>query len=329
MDINYKILWFEDTEESFETLSRRTQRYVERKNLRCEIKRINGIDDFNISEYDLNSYEVLVVDLQLANSSKGFDVIQTIRASNYVNDILFYSSAGVGTLEAAMKEHRLEGVFLSERENRMFMEKIQKLIDKSVRRSENVINIRGIVMDETSEFDSQMNDIIRAAYDLISDEEKAGLRKYINKELLKPRAKDLTKLTEKYAPEADWSISDLLDEREFVSAMRSRLVNKILRLTAHDSFVHAVEQGSKYLPEVISAENGDLIFYEMYEKQVMCFRNKLAHVKQINAARPVLIGTINGTEYHCDSAFCTMMRQTLIKYQNWFNAVYAELERGE
>ena len=32
-----------------------------------------------------------------------------------------------------MKEYKLEGVFLSDRDNRIFMEKIKQLIDKSVR----------------------------------------------------------------------------------------------------------------------------------------------------------------------------------------------------
>lgn len=31
MDIDYKILWFEDTDEPYDTLSRRTKRYVEQK----------------------------------------------------------------------------------------------------------------------------------------------------------------------------------------------------------------------------------------------------------------------------------------------------------
>ena len=44
-----------------------------------------------------------------------------------MNDILFYSSAGVNTLEKAMKEYKLEGVFLSDRDNRIFMEKIKEI----------------------------------------------------------------------------------------------------------------------------------------------------------------------------------------------------------
>lgn len=327
MDINYKILWFEDTDESYDTLSRRTQRYVESKNLRCQIKRIYGVSDFDISQYDLNSYEVLVVDLQLSQGSKGYEIINAIRASNYVNDILFYSSAGVSTLEKAMKEYRLEGVFLSERDNRMFMEKIRQLIDKSVRRSENIINIRGIVMDETSEFDSQMKDIVLAAQSLMSLEEIGSIKKYVSKDLLKKKADDADKLLEKFPDSGDWEISDLLEEHEFTSMMRARLVNKVLGLKSNQQIQELIASCHDVLPELFAVPSGKFQFAKAYEDNIIVFRNKLAHVKQLNAKNPVLIGMINGTEYRCDSQFCTMMRETLIRYGHWFDAVYDKLEK--
>lgn len=327
MDIDYKILWFEDTDESYETLSRRTARYVNSKNLRCQLKRIYGVSDFDISQYDLNSYEVLVVDLQLSQGSKGYQIIEAIRASNYVNDILFYSSAGVSTLEKAMKEYKLEGVFLSDRDHRMFMEKIKQLIDKSVRRSENIINIRGIVMNETSEFDSQMKDIILAVQSLMSMDEVDSIKKYISKDLLKKKVSDASKLSEKFPDGGDWEISDLLEENEFTSMMRARLVNKILGLNSNQQIQELISSCREVLPELFAAPSGKFQFAKAYEDNIIVFRNRLAHVKQLNAKNPVLIGTVNGTEYRCDSRFCTMMRETLIRYGHWFNEIYDKLEK--
>ena len=154
MDINYRILWFEDTDESFDALGRRTKRYVESQNLRCTIDRLQGVSEFDSKKPDINSYEILVVDLKLSEESKGYSIIETIRQSNFVNDILFYSSDGVAVLESILKEHRLEGVFITDRKNDDFMFKIQQLIDKSIRRSENVINIRGIVLEPVHTIDN-------------------------------------------------------------------------------------------------------------------------------------------------------------------------------
>lgn len=327
MDINYKILWFEDTDESYDTLSRRTARYVEGKNLRCQIKRIFGTSDFDISKYDLNSYEVLVVDLQLSQGSKGYEIINAIRSSNYVNDILFYSSAGVSTLENAMKEYRLEGVFLSDRNNRMFMEKISQLIDKSVRRSENIINIRGIVMDETSEFDSQMKDIVLASQALMSPVEIDAIKKYVSEKLLVEKAKDATELLQKFPDGGKWEFSDLLEEHEFTSMMRARLVNKILGQKENQQIRELVEACRNILPESFVDSSEKFQFAKAYEDNIIVFRNKLAHVKRLNAKNPVFIGTIKGREYRCDSAFCTMMRETLIRYGRWLDEVYNRLEK--
>lgn len=327
MDINYKILWFEDTDESFETLSRRTERYIQSKNLRCQIKRVSGVSDFDISQYDLNSYEILVVDLQLSQGSKGYDVIEAIRACNYVNDVLFYSSAGVSTLEQAMKEYKLEGVFLSDRDHRMFMEKIKQLIDKSVRRSENIINIRGIVMDETSEFDSQMEDIILAAQLLMSPEEINSVKKYVSSKLLNEKADNATKMLEAFPDGGDWELSDLVKEHEFSSMLKARLVNKILGLSTNQQIKELVASCQDILPELFAVPNGKIQFARAYEENIIVFRNKLAHVKQLNAENPVFIGKINGIEHRCDSQFCAMMRERLIRYGRWFNEVYDKLEK--
>ena len=75
------------------------------------------------------------------------------------------------------------------------MEKIKQLIDKSVRRSENIINIRGIVMDETSEFDSQMQDIILASQSLMSPEEIHCVKTYVSTNLLKKKINDAGELS--------------------------------------------------------------------------------------------------------------------------------------
>lgn len=328
MDINYKILWFEDTDESYETLSRRTERYVVKKNLRCQIERVYGTSDFDITKYDLNSYEVLVVDLQLSHGSKGYEIIEAIRAGNYVNDVLFYSAAGVDTLERVMKDYRLEGVFLSERDNRLFMEKMRQLIDKSVRRSENVINIRGIVMDETSEFDSQMSDIINASKTMMTPAEVTTIKRYISTKLLQSKAEEIAELAAKYSADGEWSISDLLTEHEFNSMMRARLVNKIVNMQGNAHISRAVSQCTGILPEAFPTTGGKALFADAYDRNVIRFRNKLAHVKQLNAENPVVIGVINGTEYKCDAAFCAMIRETLIRYGNWFDAINDELVNG-
>jgi len=322
MDINYRILWFEDTDESFETLGRRTKRYVESQNLRCTIDRIQGASEFDSMKPDINSYEILVVDLKLSEESKGYNIIETIRQSNFVNDILFYSSDGVAVLESLLKEHRLEGVFITDRKNDEFMFKIRQLIDKSIRRSENVINIRGIVLDETSEFDTLMCDIITEVCSFITEGEIKALKKYMSK-TIQNYLKDVNKLSTAYADDGNWDISCLLLERDFNSMMKAKTLNYVLKSIDNGRIVQACNQNKALLPEVYN-ENS-ICFVEAYNRDILMFRNKLAHVKYTNTTTPALIGEINGKTYYCNKEFCAMMRDVLIKYGKWLTSIYNEI----
>ena len=83
-------------------------------------------------------------------------------------------------------------------------------------------------MDETSEFDSQMKDIILAAQTIMSESEILTVKKYIRQKLLKAKADNAKALFDKYSDAYSWELSNLLEEHEFTSIMRARLVNKIL-----------------------------------------------------------------------------------------------------
>ncbi len=45
------------------------------------------------------------------------------------------------------------------------------LIDKAIRRAENLINIRGIVMDTTSGFDNKIRDLVSIMWPVLGDKE--------------------------------------------------------------------------------------------------------------------------------------------------------------
>lgn len=318
MDITYKILWFEDTDEWFETLGRRIQRYIGNKNLLCQIDRIYSVDQFDLSKYNMQEYDMFIVDLRLADSGTGTHIINTIRNADYVNDILFYSSEGAEQLSEILKENRMEGVFITDRNHKSFMSKAERLIDKAVRRAENIINIRGIVMDETSEFDNQMGEFIYAAFQKMSPQEQCSIKDYVNG-LLAKKEEDTISFIKRYSSKTEWSVSDVLCENEFTSMMRAKLLNYILNM--NNELIHRInEQGQQILPELYTGKK--VKFVAKYDKEILWFRNHLAHVKKLNAGTEILIAERDGKQYFCNEEFCTMMRAKLIQYRDWFNTVY-------
>lgn len=116
-----------------------------------------------------------------------------IRNGNFLNDILFYSSHGFDIINQVMKREGLEGVFLADRNNGEFIEKVQLLIDKAIRRAENLINIRGIVMDTTSGFDNKIRDLVSIMWPVLGDKE-AEIANNIKKKILKDNIKTAERL---------------------------------------------------------------------------------------------------------------------------------------
>ena len=133
MDLTFRIIWFEDVDEWYNTTSRRVSRYIKNKNFKVDIMRIKKASDFDLTEYQLQNYDLLIIDYDLekiyekdcVKSIYGTDIIHMIRNGNFLNDILFYSSHGFDIINQVMKREGLEGVFLADRNNGEFIEKVQ------------------------------------------------------------------------------------------------------------------------------------------------------------------------------------------------------------
>ena len=62
MDLTFRIIWFEDVDEWYNTTSRRVSRYIKNKNFKVDIMRIKKASDFDLTEYQLQNYDLLIID---------------------------------------------------------------------------------------------------------------------------------------------------------------------------------------------------------------------------------------------------------------------------
>ena len=317
MSLDYNILWIEDTDASFGTYSRRTRSYIEDKNFRCDIKWLKNKGEFNQSDIDVKNYDLIIVDYVLGTDTYGHEIIKEIRDGNHLNDVLFYSAASEGDLLGLLHGHGIDGVYIAEKLQDTLIEKIRGLVDKAIMRTINPVNIRGLVMDVTSEFDSTIKHSLIMAWNLLDDTMKSSLINYAKTELIESRKSAICKLEDVISAHS-FSISDLLENREFTSSMMARLLNKVLALDC----ANLLSAKGKCINHLSSVK-----FYSEYDKEVIEIRNKLAHLKlDTSVSGPVHIGKINGVDYICDEDFCNMVRKNLLKYQDFFRDFYAELE---
>ncbi len=259
MSMKFNILWFEDNEEWYETNKENIEEYLVNKNFVAEFKRYDSANKISkvtaFSEYDL-----ILVDLKLDHNTKGTNAIQTIRNKNILSDALFYSSDGVDKIRSEMGTDIFEGVYFSSRDDILFENKVKKLIDKAVRRMEDIISTRGILVDSLSEFDEKLRFVIMKFYSSYVDTAKGSeLDKYVYDLIVKQLHNNKKKC-------------DSLNDSNFLgkALANTYLIDsaKLAQIVQHIFNTYYPEQ--RYRKD----------FYNTYLKKIIIERNNLAHAKK-------------------------------------------------
>lgn len=331
MDLTFRIIWFENVEEWYNTLSRRVSKYIMDKNFKIKIERIEKASEFSVQDYQIQNYDLLIVDYELEkicdqNEVKniyGSEIIQCIRNCNFVNDVLFYSSYGFDVISKVMKQEGLQGVFVADRDNGEFFEIVKLLIDKAVRRANNLINIRGVVMETTSDFDDKIRDLISIMWHTLGDKE-AKISNDIKKKILKDNIKTAEKLDEKYEVIDANNIDELLKERDFSAHRQARLLSWCI-----ESNEVLKNELSAILVKCLQTEKDikQINFFELYNDEIIKYRNALAHVKSTPSSdRKIFIAEIDGQQILFDKNLCNQLRKTLLNYEKALDEMYNYIE---
>lgn len=315
MDLNYKILWCEDNDEWYDQISRKVEKYLRSKNIKPELERIKR-GDFKIEGYNFNRFEIIIIDYQLEDDTLGDTIIEGIRKNKYYNDIVFYSSNGFRIVEEVLKKKGLQGVFISDRQNRKILDTIQSLINKSLKRSENLINIRGVVMDATSYNDNVIQELISNFFDKLIDENDQNsevLLGYVSSNLLNNYKEKSQQFISNYSELNNENFKVLLKDKEFNSYMKNRLLNKILNMDF--SLKNDLEE--IYFTHFSGDKrSGKMQFLKHYNEEVLSRRNDLAHASpETTEDGKVLISSKDGQKVIFNGELCSAIRKSLIKYE--------------
>jgi len=327
MNIGYKILWIEDSETYYESTVGIIKDLVRRNNMIPEIKYYEHYQEFQETELDkfdhniFNLYDQLIIDYALSGEGKtGDTIIRDLRKKRIFTDIIFYSSNFEIMQTELRNESQLDGVFFADR-NDLTMA-VDNVIKKNLKREYNIANIRGLIMDSTSDFD------------------------YVCR---------ITTLTmfNKLSPDSQEMV--VQKAREYMSAAQDRLTGNFSAISkkagygliekAINSVDYVMENNNRYkLMSIILKEFDFNIgsgeeFSEEYRSKIITPRNELAHNKlfygeckkkiQIAKKRQALVcnkDCENCTgKYDIDS--CEKLRKLLFEYYQIFSSINDEVMR--
>lgn len=263
MNYIFHILWFEDSQAWYKRASLNTKKILATHCLECEIDRVKN-SDFDPNKLTTN-YDLIVMDYDLHSEETGDYLIRKIRDEKVFTDILFYSSEYDAMLNAvAGCRPPIDGVFYASRKNEEFNEKLVKVIDKIVCRAEDLINLRGFVLENTSDFELRIKEIINICHQKLPAEKDALLARKLE-ELLDKKSRNLKTSVSKVAKAKDAFAAANNDDYLLSISDRLEIMDVILPLLS-------TEYGFDQWKEKST-------FKDYYYNNVGTYRNRLGHVK--------------------------------------------------
>lgn len=302
MRLKYKILWIENEEDWVDSIYDQIQEHLSDLGFEFEKKLIAREDkSVNYDEYDL-----ILMDLNLAEQPNGAELIERIRNLDVFTDIVFYSSVGIDTLREKGREKNLEGVYYSGRtpEN-SFVRKVCQVIDSTIKKVQDLSNLRGLVMAEVSDLDSLMDEIIRKYY-----VDQLLLNKFHSK-ITKDKEKNIKKSLD----------NDGIDcEKNCKLNWRQFNIDKLLKIIDSSQKVRAVNillERHKDQGTVLYQSPNDKGFVDNYNKDIIDVRNNLAHCSSVIENGKEILKT-RGGDLIFDTDMIIDIRKKIREYHDLF-----------
>jgi|GEM_PF-1288806 len=184
MNCEFRILWFEDEPSWRNSPKRRIEAMLDEYCLTAKFTERKGDE---IIETDLTSshYHLILMDYQLAKGVKGTKIAERLRTAQVLADVLFYSSDYNGMIdEIRQTEPLIEGFFYTNRKNLDFNTKVKTLIEKNIRKSINIENLRGFALDNSSYFEERIRLLLRNyIWERFSEDEKNELSEAVQAQI--------------------------------------------------------------------------------------------------------------------------------------------------
>lgn len=305
MKIEYTILWVDD--EPMKAEIERVSRYLGDLGFTPRIdKRESNSRGQSI---DFDKYNLIVLDYQLNNSETTDSILESIQKKNYCSEIVFYSARGKFDNYIKNNLDRFEGVFWCEDRGQKLYQKIINVINLTLKKFQDLNNLRGMVMAETSDLDNLKKDIFKKYFTLnhsdqekikgiiIDKIEKSILSNY--KKIKKYNGVEVEKILEKaMTKKFDKDVFNLIEEMFFDLSKKGRCIPEILRV-------------------IKSNLNFD---YCDYEKKILKKRDYLAHSPEIEKKNIKYFGPYKFSETECKT-----LRKEISAYRDILISIKKEI----
>ena len=246
------------------------------------------------------------MDYRLEDGVTGDEIISVIRENSNLTDILFYSSDLDGMYNSLKNGiPLLDGIYLAKRKNELFAEKVEQLISKIIKRSEDIVNLRGFVLDNTSDFETRVEKILEMAMMKIDEAKREELQERI-KRRLEHDVNDINDKLKEITTDEDFFTVANRDHRIMNMAGRMEVLQALLKILTTDYGM--VEVCSRPIAE-------------FYYAKVGAYRNQLGHA---DATTKSII--VRGEEIEINQDLHRMLRRNIVEMDNILQIIQRFIE---
>ncbi|MFW2608106.1 response regulator [Aliarcobacter butzleri] len=163
MKLVYKILWLDDNIDAFieDRHINKIKDFLEEEGFEAEIITIKKVDDF-FNKLD-DSFDLILTDFHMKDMN-GDEVVRKIRKESHIfTEILFYTAQA--DLKNTDKLDRISFLQTTKNHHKQVVEKIKLLIGLTIQKFHDIVVMRGMIMNETSEMDNEKLKIIKKYID--------------------------------------------------------------------------------------------------------------------------------------------------------------------
>jgi CheY-like chemotaxis protein len=287
MKLKYKIILFEDDKtyaESLETLLKDAL-----KDLGFELTLIIKTNGQKLAQVITDEdIDLVLVDLNLDSGKTGGRIIERLRAGKFYKEVIFYSDQKEEFDKMVKKMGPIEGIYYQEGRRDLF-KKIMKIIEITLKKIQDISNLRGLVIAETIDLEAKMDKLILKYFDLNEDEKI-----------------DIFKL-------------QILGPEFFTATKKIGLINKVCKekIKKLNEKYQRMTNGPKRrkLKERVDAFTNLNKEFKKIEDEIIKIRNTLAHVKESATEKNILRSILKDyKEIKIDYEWCKTMRKNLVKH---------------
>lgn len=292
MKLDYKILWLDDKIKSvvladYQDDIEDLKEYIKSLGFKETIDFVRTEEELFSKLDEAGEYDLIMTDYHLdetkGNTRNGDDIIKTIRERDIFTEIMFYSAQG-----EVKDTDRLDRItffesfrVLGDDHYEKIFRKAKELIELTVRKFQNIVTMRGMIMQETSSLDVEMEKILKKII-YVSNQPEAII------EIIKSKYKETN----------------------------NKFIKKIEKENDIDNILRIIGASHRWRAIVRNLDNGEIkAIMTDYEKEIIVIRNKFAHAELISVeGRHYFRDRKDGLDFNQE--FCQKIRADLIKHKD-------------